>query len=151
MVYRIYDNEKKKWVKNENDIYLSPDGELFKIKKSVLGMVKVPLALSQDRYTYHQDIGLTDKSGKKVFEGDYIRAVVGKVDENNENSEDKVEIGLVSYAHELSAYVILCNNSDTFYTLGSSVCEYIEVIGNVFDGYKEEKKDGKQTLSETTK
>lgn len=134
MSYRVYDTEKKVWIKD--NVYLNSDGELFLIKKSVFGAVKIPLALSPDRYIYHEDIGLTDKNGNDVFEGDYIKAVVGKVDENDENSEDKVEIGLVTYAHELSAYVILCVDSDVFYTLGSSVCEFIEVIGNVFDGYE---------------
>lgn len=133
-MFRVYDTEKKQWVKD--NIYLSPDGDLFLIKKSVFGMVRVPLTLSQDKYIYHKDIGLTDKTGQEVFEGDYIRAVVGKVDENDEGSEDKIEIGLVTYAHELSAYIILCVDSDVFYTLGSSTCEFIEVIGNVFDGYK---------------
>lgn len=134
MGFRVYDNEQKKWVKD--DVYLNPDGELFLIKRGLFGTVKVPLELSQDRYIYHRDIGLSDKNGTEVFEGDYIKAVVGKVDENNEDSEDKIEIGLVVYAAELSAYIILCVDSDTFYTLGSSTCEYIEVIGNVFDGYK---------------
>ena len=134
MSYRVYDTEKKVWVKD--NIYLNLDGELFKIKKSVFGTVKIPLTLSSDRYIYHEDIGLADKNGNDVFEGDYIRAVVGKIDETDENSEDKVEIGLVTYAHELSAYIILCVDSDVFYTLGSSVCEFIEVIGNVFDGYE---------------
>lgn len=134
MGFRVYDNEQKKWVKN--NIYLSPDDELFLIKQSLFGMVKVPLALDSERYICHKDIGLLDRNNKEVFEGDYIKAVVGKVDENDENSEDKIEIGLVAYAAELSAYIILCVDSDTFYTLGSEVTEYIEVIGNVFDGYE---------------
>jgi hypothetical protein len=134
MIYRVYDTVEKKWIKD--NVYLSPDGELFLIKQAMFGWVKVPLELSGDRYIYHKDIGLIDKVGKEVYEGDYIRAVVGKVDENDENSEDKIEIGLVTYAHELSAYIILCVDSDTFYTLGSSTCEYIEIIGNVFDGYE---------------
>lgn len=134
MAYRVYDNEQKKWLKD--NIYLNPDGELFLIKKSLFGMVKVPLALSQDRYIYHEDVSLTDKTGRAVFEGDYIKAIVGKVNENDENSEDKIEIGLVCYAHDLSAYIIVCVDSDIWYTLGNSVCESIEIIGNVFDGYK---------------
>lgn len=136
MAYRVFDNERKEWVKK--NVYLTPNDELFLIKQSLFGMIKVPLALDANRYIYHKDINLYDKNGILVFEGDYIRARV---------AEDKEEIGLVSYAHELSAYVILCVDNDTFYTLGSNVSSEIEVIGNVFNGYKEEKKDGKQTLS----
>ena len=136
MGYRVYDTEQKKWLKD--NVYLNPSGELFLIKQALFGMVKIPLALDANRYVYHKDINLYDKDGILVYEGDYIRARV---------AEDKEEVGLVSYAHELSAYVILCVNSDTFYTLGSETTEFIEIIGNVFDGYKEEKKDGKQALS----
>ena len=125
MAYRVYDNETNRWEKY--NIYLSPDGELFRIKRAMFDWVRVPLALDAERYTYHQSIDLLDKNQKQVFEGDYIRARV---------AEDKEEIGLVAFAHELSAYVILCVDSDTFYTLGSNVSEDIEVIGNVFDGYK---------------
>ena len=125
MMYRVYDNDKKVWLKD--NIYLSPNNELFKIKKSVLGMVKTLLILSQDRYIYHQDIMLNDKNDTLVYEGDYILAKV---------AEDKEVVGLVAYAHELSSYVILCVDSDEFYTLGSNVSLEIEVIGNVFDGYK---------------
>ena len=136
MAYRVFDNERKEWVKK--NVYLTPNDELFLIKQLLFGIVKVPLALDANRYIHHKDINLYDKNGVLVFEGDYIRARV---------AEDKEEIGLVSYAHELSAYVILCVDNDTFYTLGSNVSSEIEVIGNVFNGYKEEKKDGKQTLS----
>ena len=134
MGFRVYDNEQKKWVKD--NIYLSPDDNLFLIKQSMFGMVKVPLALDSDRYICHKNIDLIDKNGIEVFEGDYIKAVVGKIDENDENSEDKVEIGLVVYATDLSMYIILCVDSDVWYSLGSGVTEYIEVIGNVFDGYE---------------
>lgn len=121
-MFRVYDNERKEWLKK--NIYLSPDGELFLIKQSLFGMVKVPLALSPDRYIYHRDINLYDKENVLVYEGDYIRARV---------AEDREVIGLVAYAHELSAYVILCVDSDEFYTLGSNVSSEIKVIGNVFD------------------
>ena len=124
MAYRVYDTEKNLWLKD--NIYLNPNGDLFLIKKSVLGTVKVPLALSQDRYIYHEAIDLWDKNQRQVHEGDYIKAQV---------SEDKSVIGLVAFATELSAWVILCVDSDEFFTLGSETTEYIEVIGNVFDGY----------------
>lgn len=140
MSYRVYDTAEKKWPKA--NIYLSPNDELFLIKQGLFGTIKVPLALDSNRYIFHKDINLYDKRNNLVYEGDFVKA---KVD------EDKEEIGLVTYAHELSAYIILCTNSDTFYTLGSNVSSEIEIIGNVFDGYKEEKKDDKQTLSEPKK
>ena len=134
MGYRVFDNEQKCWVKD--NIYLNPNGEIFKIKQSLFGMIKVPLALDSERYIYHRDIGLQDKDGNEVFEGDYIQA---KVDEN------RSVVGLVVFAQELSAYVILCVDSDEFYTLGSEVTEFIQVVGNVFEGY-EVVQDGEQAL-----
>lgn len=134
MGYRVFDNEQKCWVKD--NIYLNPNGEIFKIKQSLFRMIKVPLALDSERYIYHRDIGLQDKDGNEVFEGDYIQA---KVDEN------RSVVGLVIFAQELSAYVILCVDSDEFYTLGSEVTEFIQVVGNVFEGY-EVVQDGEQTL-----
>lgn len=125
MAYRVYDNEQKKWTKD--NIYLSPDGELFKIKQSVFGWFKVPLELSQDRYIYHIDIGLFDKNDTLVYEGDYIKAQVSK---------NKSVIGLVAYATELSSYIILCDDNNEFYSLGSDISQDIEIIGNVFDGYE---------------
>lgn len=125
-MFRVYDNKKKCWVKD--NIYLTPDDELVLIKESAFGMVKTPIELSKDRYICHRDIGLTDKTGREVFEGDYVKASV---------SEDNEEIGLVTYAYQLSAYIILCVNNDTFYTLGTETSDDIQVIGNVFDGYEE--------------
>lgn len=123
-MFRVYDNQKKVWVTDK--VYLSQNGELFKIKQSVLGWVKTPLVLSRERYVYHRDIGLYDKNSSLVYEGDYILAKV---------AEDREVVGMVVYAHELSAYVILCVDSDEFFTLGSSVSTEIQIIGNIFDGY----------------
>lgn len=123
MEYRVYDNERKEWI--EDDIYLNPSGELFLIKRSALGRTRMS-KLSQERYIYHKAIDLWDNANVQVHEGDYIQAQV---------DEDKTVVGLVAFAHELSSYVILCVDSDEFYTLGSKVSEHINVCGNVFDGY----------------
>ena len=126
MSYRVYDLEQKCWV--SDNIYLNQNDELFLIKQSLFGMIKIPLKLSEDRYVYHKDINLYDKESHLIHEGDYIRAEV---------SDDKVVIGVVVYAPELSSYIILCENDNEYFLLGNQVCDYIRIVGNVFDGYEE--------------
>ena len=123
-MFRVYDNITNQWIKD--NVYLNPDGDLFLIKKSIFGRTKKPALLDSDRYVWHQDIELYDKNNNMVYIGDYIKAQV---------EDNRSVIGLVTYAHEMSAYIILCDDNK-FYTLGSNVCELIEIIGNVFDGYE---------------
>ena len=127
MLFRIYNTEEKKW--ETDNIYMNQNGKLFKIKQSVFGMIKVPLALDSEKYVCHLEIGLCDKNGTSIYEGDYLKAKV---------AEDRTIVGLVAYANHLSSYVILCYDTDEYFTLGEYVSEYIEIIGNVFDGHKEE-------------
>lgn len=136
MGYRVYDIERNQWIKD--NVYLNPDGDLFLIKKSIFGRTKKPILLESDRYVYHNDIELYDRENKLVYIGDYIKAQV---------EEKRSVIGLVTYAHEMSAYIILCDD-DKFYTLGSNVCELIEIIGNVFDGYEIDIEETEEDLEE---
>jgi uncharacterized phage protein (TIGR01671 family) len=136
MEYRVYNIKEKRWV--GDNVYLTPDGELYTINKSVLGRTKLS-ELSRDRYEYHRAIDLRDKNGIQIYEGDYIQA---QVDEN------KSVIGMVAFAFEFAAYVILCDDLNQYFTLGSEVTDLIQVIGNVFDGY-EVVQDGEQSLQET--
>jgi hypothetical protein len=132
-MFRVYDKDKKEWAKD--DIYLSPDGELFLVKFPLIGRPKLS-KLSQERYVYHDATELFDKEGVQVFEGDYIQCQV---------EEDKSVIGMVTYVPQMAAYVTLCVDSDEFYTLGIDYKDLIKVVGNVFDGY-EVVQDGEQTL-----
>jgi hypothetical protein len=130
-MFRVYNIEEKKWVKD--NIYMSTNGDLYTLinnNKVIFNADRLSLLKNDDRYVCHRAINLYDKDELMVYEDDYLRAKI---------SEDKEVIGLVTFAHELSAYVILCVDSDEFYTLGSEVCDLIEVVGNVFDGYEETK------------
>ena len=133
MSYRVYDKKKKRWVKD--DIYLTPDGELLQSTKSLFGN-KLTF-VSQDRYVYQKAIELNDKNDEPIYIGDYLEAKV---------AEDKTICGMVTFANELSAYIILSFDTDEYFTLGTEVCELIEVIGNVFDDFKKGKSHGQQTL-----
>ena len=126
MSYRVYDKKRKKFV-TEN-VYLTPDGELVESKKSLFGN-KLTF-VDQNRYVYQKYIELDDKNDIPIYMGDYVEAQV---------SEDKTITGLVTFSAELSSYVILCFDTGEYFTLGESVREYIQVIGNVFDDDKKKK------------
>lgn len=130
MGYRVYDKKKKKFV--TDNIFLTPDGELVESKKSLFGN-KLSFT-DQNRYVYQRYIELSDKNDIPIYVGDYVEAQV---------TEDKVITGLVTFSEELSSYVILSFQTDEYYTLGTSVSEFISVVGNVFDDMKKGKKDGK--------
>ena len=132
MPYRVYDKKKKKFV--EDNIFLTPDGELVESKKSLFGN-KLSF-VDQNRFVYQKSIELCDKDGVEIFIGDYVEAQV---------DEGRKILGMVTFANELSAYIILCFDSDEYFTLGESVCQYIKVVGNVFDDLKKGKKDGDKT------
>lgn len=127
MSYRVYDKKKKKFV--QDNIFLTPDGELIESKKSLLGN-KLTF-VDQNRFVYQKYIELDDKNGTHVYIGDYLEARV---------SEDRTVRGMVTFAEELSAYIILCFDSDEYFTLGTEICQYIEVVGNVFKEPKQKEK-----------
>lgn len=126
MGYRVYDKKKRKFV--QDNIFLTPEGELVESKKSILGN-KVTF-VEQNRFVYQASIDLADKNDTQIFVGDYLKAQV---------SEDKEIYGLVTYSEQLSSYIILNFETDEYYTLGESVREFIEVAGNVFDDLKKKK------------
>lgn len=127
MSYRVYDKKKHKFV--SDNIFLTPDGELVESKKSLFGN-KLSF-ISQDRYVYQKSINLYDRYNVLIYVGDYLKAQV---------ADDRIVTGIVTYAEELSSYVILCFETEEFFVLGSEVCERIEVVGNVFDEDKKKKK-----------
>lgn len=130
MSFRVYDKKKRKFV--TDNIYLTPDGELVESKKSLWGNKMT--FVDQNRYVYQRYIGLEDKNNISIYIGDTLEAQV---------AEDRIIKGIVTFAPELSAYIILCFESEEYFTLGESVCDLITVVGNVFDDEKKGKKDGK--------
>lgn len=125
-MYRVFDKKKKKFI--IDNIFLTPDGELMESKKSLFGNKMT--FVDQNRYVYQKYIELNDKNNIPIFIGDYLNAQV---------SEDRSVNGMVTFAPELSSYIILCFDNEEYFTLGTEVCQFIEVVGNVFDDLKKGK------------
>ena len=123
MAYRVYDKKKKKFV--TDNVYLTPDGDLVESKKSLFGSKMT--FVDGNRYVYQKYIELNDKNDIPIYIGDYVNAQV---------EEDRMVTGMVTFSEELSAYIILCFDSGEYFTLGTGVCQFIEVTGNVFDDKK---------------
>lgn len=123
MSFRVYDKKKKRFT--TDNILLTQDGELVESKKSLFGN-KLTF-VDQNRYVYQKYIELNDKNDTPIYMGDYVKAKV---------AEDKEIVGLATFSTELSSYVILCFETDEYFTLGESVRHLIEVVGNVFDEKK---------------
>ena len=129
MSYRVYDKKKKKFV--TDNIFLTPDGDLVEPKRSLFGNKMT--FVDGNRFVYQRYIGLNDKNDAPIYIGDYLEAAV---------AEDRTVQGVVTFAPELSSYIILCLDGDEYFLLGESVCSLITVVGNVFDE-KKDKKDEK--------
>lgn len=130
MGYRVYDKKKKRFV--TDNIYLTPEGELVESKKSIWGNKMT--FVDQNRFVYQRYIGLVDRENHPIFIGDYLEAVV---------ADDEIIVGIVTFADEISSYIIWCFENEKWFTLGTDVCDRIRIIGNVFDDEKKGKKDAK--------
>lgn len=130
MSYRVFDKKKKRFI--TDNIFLTPDGELVESKKSIWGSKMT--FIDKNRYVYQRYIMLDDMNNTPIYIGDKLEAQV---------ADDRMVQGIVTYAEELAAYIILCFETGEYFVLGQSICDRIRVIGNVFDDEKKGKRDGK--------
>ena len=70
--------------------------------------------------TVGQFTGLTDKNGKKIFEGDIVQNTITKVP------------AIVRWYSEYSAFILYCKKYSRVYFLYDNDFKYIEVIGNTY-------------------
>ncbi len=115
-MYRVWNHKGKCWVR---DVYIAPNMDIVQTEpyKRKRDVVKTRL-LPDNRFTVHSSIGVNDKNGTLLFEGDIVKSSTNM-------------IGIITYASEKLAYIILDFKEHKYYPLNTERCGSIEVIGNV--------------------
>lgn len=117
-MFKVFDKKEKCWI--EEDIYLSPNNDLFISAKTLFGTEKLHL-VSDKRYICQQDVGLSDVYDCLIYEGDICKI------------EHLDVVGVVAYASEHASYYLFDDKNLKYYPLNEEYCKQMEIIGNVLE------------------
>lgn len=123
-MHRVYNKKDKTWLKDE--IYISTMGDMFSSKKSFwnkFGLFKLQL-ISEHKNIVQNAVGVRDKNGRIVFEGDICKCDV---------DDDKSILCVVGFAPERASYLFFDYEHSVFYPISNECSDRIEVVGNTFD------------------
>ena len=118
-MYRVYDNKEKCWVRD--DFFISPNGDMYvHDKHSFLKFSHKLVLVPEQRFIVQHSIGMNDKNGKTIFEGDICKIIARNV------------IGVIAYVPQFVSYCLLDEQNMRYYPMYEKlICEQVEVIGNV--------------------
>jgi len=121
--FRVWDNDKKKYIQDEVDVYMDEEGYLIELKYGYGGQYSINM--HHDDFIIEQCIGLSDKIGKLIFGGDVLG--IG-------NYDNPIEIGWNDACCFFECLFLNCGETSRISQLDVPL-EAHEIIGNI---HKEE-------------
>lgn len=105
------------------------EGVDFPVIVPLLIIENKPVSWAVEKTTVGQYTGLKDKNGKRIFEGDIVRASRGK--------DIDIDIGCICYMEKCGVWVINYDNisCNRMFDISTSTDSnvWMEVIGNIYD------------------
>ena len=127
MPYRVFDKENREWVHPDKILISCVENKLLTCGNAVFGWRKLK-ELSEDRYLFHTSLGIVDKHGVELYEGDICTV---DMEEGHEDG-DKITVE-IAYVEDCASYFMFDWEHSKYYSFGDGITSIIEVIGNVCD------------------
>ena len=114
---------------NEDNYMITSERSIYSVLQHTLnvgvgsGFSDVDTTPKPDRYELMQFIGLTDKNGRRIFEGDIVK---------DSDTLFVVEFGESEFL-EYSGWGWILKSNKSAFQISPADCKVIEVIGNIYD------------------
>lgn len=135
MSYRVFDLKNREWVDPDKILISCGENRLLTCGNAVLGWQKLK-ELPEDKYLFHKSLGIVDKHGVELYEGDIC--TVDMPEGHEDGDTITVEI---AYIKEYASYFMFDWAHSKYYSFNEGIGDIIEVVNNVCDRLDEKNKE----------